>query len=201
MALTDVQIINLALIKMGNGTITSREEASQSARIMTAVYEHYRDAVLKSGVWDRSIKRTTLSPLASTDDRVANIHTHTYGFLLPSDFLALSPQTDVNNIIRIEGEIVVSESSEIKLVYVSSDEAAWSQDPLLVEAVACKLALETCTQFGKESMRNKLTAEYREAMGEGRYQAARQSTGDAFAYDQRLGSSGFHSWLSNTWGE
>lgn len=68
---TKVDIINLALARIGNDGITSPDEASQGARVARRVYDMIRDVVLEAFPWNFAVRRgETLAAVSneSTDN-------------------------------------------------------------------------------------------------------------------------------------
>ena len=78
-----INIINRALIKLGQPTISSTSQ-EPNGRIYGLVYQDLRDWLLASHPWRFAIKRVVLA-----QDVEAPVSGFAYAYTLPSDFLSL----------------------------------------------------------------------------------------------------------------
>lgn len=95
MALSEVDICNLALGWVGGNLITSLDDATNEARLCKAMYESSRDAALEDRDWTFATSRKYLTPLAS-----APAFGYSKAFQLPSDCLRViqvDSDADFNN--------------------------------------------------------------------------------------------------------
>lgn len=153
-----VEIVNRALQKLGAKKITAITEDTVNARAMNTAYETLRDAELRAHAWSFAIARASLAADASAPDWGRQ-----NSFQLPSDFIRLINPYPEDNIMdndwQIEGRKILTDDSaplEIRYIYKVTDPN--EMDALFREALATKLALETCealTQSNakKESLR------------------------------------------------
>ena len=58
---TEIEICNLALIEIGDDTITSLTDESKRARQCNLAYPIIRDMTLRDGHWNFAIKRASLA--------------------------------------------------------------------------------------------------------------------------------------------
>jgi hypothetical protein len=86
--LTPTQIVNLALVKLGQNQITTIEGTSlgKTAQSAQFVYEYYVRDELEDQLWVFATKEATLARLA-----VNRLSSYGYTYQLPNDFLKLHP--------------------------------------------------------------------------------------------------------------
>ena len=58
---TDVDIVNAALIRLGERTIASLADAVKPAQLANAIFAELRDALLREHPWNFAVRRTQLS--------------------------------------------------------------------------------------------------------------------------------------------
>lgn len=145
-----IEIINRALIKLGEPLISSVEQ-EPNGRLMSLIYEDMRDFVLADHPWRFSIKRVVLAP-----DEEKPISGFAASYTLPTDFLTLyrfgeyyKRPNYLDNIIRsderysIEGnKILCNLTRRIYLTYVSKVTDPNRFSPWFKEALATKIAAE-----------------------------------------------------------
>ena len=138
--MTDTQICNRALQKLGAGRITSLDEASPRAEDCKTLYFDLRDAELRKHPWKFALARATLAP-----DTATPAFEFSYQFTLPSDFLRMHPahtyqeETDWT----IEGRrLLTNDGDTIQFRYVRIIEDTSLMDPLFREALSCMIAHE-----------------------------------------------------------
>lgn len=64
MALSQVQIVNVALTDIGQDRVISINDDNEAARVMRAIWDMTRDSLLAAHPWKFAIKRATLPALA-----------------------------------------------------------------------------------------------------------------------------------------
>ena len=162
-----VDIVNMALVKLGQETIADLDENNPRARTMSAIYDIVRQGLLRQFRWGFSKGRAQLASLTSTPS-----WGYTTEFQLPTDCLQLisvenqedDPNMNFYNTYPqsqyvVEGrKILINETGPIKIVYVKDFEEAGDFDSAFVRAFADNLAFEACeliTQSNtkKESLR------------------------------------------------
>lgn len=87
--MTETELVNSALRKIGGKRITSIDEAVGSAGIASDILTNERDELLASTTWNFAVTRAALAALS-----VAPIFEFDYAFALPSDCLRLISVTD-----------------------------------------------------------------------------------------------------------
>ena len=147
MAMSEVEIANSALVKIGAERISSFEENSKRARVVSAQYPLSRDALLRMYRWNFAIERVTLAPEAT-----GPAFGFTNRFLLPHDalhFLGIydedEPQTNYTSTRiphKVEGRYVLSDETSLPVFYIKQVTDVIQFDPLFSEALALWLALD-----------------------------------------------------------
>ena len=160
--MTSTTIANLALARLGNSTITDITEDTEVARACQLLYEPTRRELLRSHRWNFAQKRATLTQL---DDAPAFGWDHAYQ--LPSDYIRVCEvgESEHGDVISerfiVEGQQLLTNADEVKLVYVYDCTNVSIFDPLFVEAFAVKMAVKLCdTLRGSSSQAEKLAVEY-----------------------------------------
>lgn len=171
---SETAVINRALSKLGANRISARSDPTKNAREMDANYDLIRDYMLRAFTWRFTIARKQLSALSTTP-----AFGYDYEYQLPTDCLrviqvgesyvaSLSDyRTADESPFAIEGRKLLTDlTAPLSLRYVSKVENAQLFDACFVEALACKLAAETCEAItGSTSKKQELRDELREAIG------------------------------------
>lgn len=79
-----VEVGNRALIKLGAARVSSFEDGTKQALLLSQMWDTVRDAEIAAHPWTFAIKRVTL-PASSTEPD----HGWAYAYPLPSDYLAV----------------------------------------------------------------------------------------------------------------
>jgi hypothetical protein len=152
-----IDIINLALRRIGELPIESIDEGSAAADVMKDIYDMIVDSELRSWPYTWAVKTDELAQVASEEAPDFG-----YIFQLPADYLKMvtiiDPSTgstlwdwdwpSYNRISRTQYEWEVRQDklyvnfSEVTIKYIfdQSDESKW--DPSFVDAIAWRLAME-----------------------------------------------------------
>lgn len=168
--MTDVSetlICNRALQKLGAARITSRTENSSEARACNTVYELLRDAELRAHPWNFAGKRVQLAAESTVPS-----FGKAYQYPLPTDFLKLR-EDDVPTYSRdwiIEGKkILTDEGGPLNVRYTKTVTDVTEMDPLFIEALACKMAIEMCEELTQSnSKKESAKDDYKIAIKEAR---------------------------------
>lgn len=145
-----IDIINRALVKLGQSTISSVNEMPWGA-ISNIVYEDVRRCLLSMYSWRFAIKESLLAPL----DEQPFTALYKYKFQKPVDcltFLTLGymyKMADLRDIRTTSGERyflmgknILANINPLPIVYVADVEDVTLFSPLFVEAFVAKLAAE-----------------------------------------------------------
>lgn len=176
MATSEVSIANLALSILGEESIISLTEDVARARTMNLWYEHIRDVVLSDHVWNSVSARRQLSEDSTSPD---------FGFdhqyQLPSNFLRLVQFNDGKTAFRIEGKKLLTDASTARIRYIKKETDPNQFEPLLVAAIAARLAAETAEEItGDPEREAKAWQRYKEKMQSARGVDAQQGPLEVF---------------------
>lgn len=136
-SLSEIDIINRALTKIGDQRISSREDSNNRARIMDEIYEGVRDELLRECPWNFAIRRDTLSASTTTP-----VYQWSTAFPVPADLLYMV-STESNSAYRLEGnQILSNQTNSLNITYVRRMTDTTKFDTGFAELLASKLALE-----------------------------------------------------------
>lgn len=140
---SDVDICNMALLRLGANRISSLADGSNEGIACTEVYATLRDTYLASFPWSFATQKgAQLTPLAATPPTEWG-----YQFDVPSDLLALLRVHDSGFELAFEysagKRIFTQQDSNVYVDYIRKvDEGALPD--YFVRALAAKLAVEIC---------------------------------------------------------
>ena len=163
----DNDIVNRALLKLGQETVIDLTEDNERARAANALYASVRDTLLSTYRWNFATKRAILEACDLTP-----AFGFKYQYDLPSDFLRLISLPDAPNNARdnyaIEQQHILTDyESPLKIIYTSRVTRANLFPPYFIEAFSCRLAYEMCDRLKQDITRkNALMQEYELAIRE-----------------------------------
>lgn len=137
MSVSNVDIANNALVKLGASTIISFTENSQAARAVNVIYEQLRNAVLRDHKWNFATKRVALAQNAD-----APAFDYVYSYALPTDCLRVVQMERRDMIFQIEGRNLLTDESPAKIIYIAEITDPNEYDAMFVEALSARLAAE-----------------------------------------------------------
>lgn len=173
---SQVEIANRALTKLGAARITSLTDNNKSARAIAAVWDTVRRAELRKRNWSFALRRGSLPSLAD-----APAWGFALAYQLPPDFLRLVQVNDIfivpsltdyregdDSAYAIEGNQLLTDfPAPLKFRYVADITDPGAFDALFVEAIASKLAYETCYEINQSNQGREAAAQdYRAAISE-----------------------------------
>ncbi len=133
-----VEIGNIALVNLGENTITSLSDDVKAARLINRRYAPIRDAVLRAHPWNCAMTR---AQLASSDP--PPLWGPAACYPLPTDCLRVLRLDDPSVVWKVEGRTVVTNASApLNILYARRIADPNDFDPLLVEAIAARLAAD-----------------------------------------------------------
>jgi hypothetical protein len=165
---SDVDIANLALTKLGAQRITALTDDLEQARTMNAIYTLVRDAEIGDHNWSFAAKRAMLAKLTETP-----VFGYRFLYELPEDCLCVvrvgtsqpgmrrfdyltRPASDY----RLQGRrIETNWDSPLPLLYNSRVTDPTMFDPLFVQALAYRLAMETCEKITQSNTKMQIVAQ------------------------------------------
>lgn len=158
-----VSIANRALTKLGAERLLLLSDDTQQGRTLNSMFDDVRDAELRRHRWKFAIKRDQLPALVA-----APAWGYQYQYPLPADYLALVQANDVyvrsggkgSALWSVEGRrILTNIPAPLMVRYVARIENAGLYDPLFVEVLACKLALEACETLTQSNTKHQAMAD------------------------------------------
>lgn len=161
-----VEIANLALLKLGSEeALLALTDNTTQGRVMNRLFVPVRDSELRLHNWKFAIARTSLVALAQ-----APAWGFQYQYQLPADFLRLVQVNDwyyrtgkQQTMWSVEGgKILTNIQAPLKLRYVRRVDNSGEFDPLFVQSMACRLAVEACEKITQSTTKKQeLAAEYK----------------------------------------
>ena len=133
---SQVDICNLALTAIGHKTIVNIDEANEAARKCKVYYQQAVDATLRAYNWNCAMARATLAQDSSTPT-----WGYSYQYPLPNDCLRVLQLERLDLKFKVEGRKLLTNESSANILYIKRI-GAGEMDPLLVDAVAARLAAE-----------------------------------------------------------
>ena len=164
--ITDLQIANKSLTKLGLPTIQSFESQEEAARLAAAIFGTVRDYELATYPWAFAIKRAELPALAD-----APAFGYKFQYALPTDFLRLEAICNQGgadkNAYELEGNnLLTNIGAPLQIRYISRELNLVKWPPYFVEALATKLAYEMCERLKQDPQRKSVLAqEYQAIIG------------------------------------
>lgn len=145
---SQVDVANLALIKLGDVQILTFDDDSAHARVVKLLYPRVVDAVLRDHRWRFSIRQASLAQLAGTPT-----WRYAYRYQLPTDPYCLrvirvsteDPALGNSDPWEIQGREILTDAESVNIEYVArvTDPQQWDVAFLdaLVERLASELAM------------------------------------------------------------
>lgn len=137
MSVSNVDIANNALVKLGASTIISFTENSQAARAVNVIYDQLRNSVLRDHKWNFATKRVTLA-----QNSEAPAFEYVYSYALPTDCLRVIQMERRDMIFQIEGRNLLTDESPAKIIYIAEISDPNQYDAMFIEAFSARLAAE-----------------------------------------------------------
>jgi len=149
---SEVDIVNSALIKVGEETISSLDDSSRQAVAAKREYPLMRDGLIRSYRWNFAVERVSLAP-----DGTAPPFGFENRFRLPTDCLAVIGlyDADASSATRldrnytgndepwkVEGRFIHADGTELKIFYLKQVTNVGDFDPLFAECLSWRLAAD-----------------------------------------------------------
>ena len=157
-------IANRALSKLGEKRVTNVDTQDvDSAKVIRYMWDIVLDGELTKFPWNFAIKRAQLAKDATGPTWEWNNY-----YTLPSDFLSLleikgEPEYELEQ--NSDGDIAIAtdESSPIQIRYISRVSDTGEFDPLFVEALSARLAMEACEEITQSNTKKQILIQEYEA--------------------------------------
>lgn len=133
MALNKLEIVNLALARLGESPIQSMDEGSATSNVARTMYEGARQSALRDHNWNFALRK---EPLARLD---ASPVDYEYVFALPSECLRVVG-VEGNPEYTVRSGRLYTNSSAVYLEYIFDEQDTQRFDSMFTEALTYKLA-------------------------------------------------------------
>ena len=181
--MTDIDICNMALRKLGADTITALTDNVKEAEACADMWTQVRKTVFSAFPWPSCVTRATLE--CSCDCIPFG---WTNSFPLPDDFVALMEVYGVspNGLPEYEiedGKILCNDES-LSIRYIYDNRTPNTYEPLLVDCLVLRLASEIAYSLvAKESVENSMLQKYHMKLNEARTRISRVRTNEPNGID------------------
>ena len=137
---TEVNIVNLALIRLGATTISTMTESTRNAQAAEAIYDLIRQELLREHAWNFATKRQDLNEADDYDD----ISTQwDYAYDLPDDCLrALLVNDDKSVAFEVTDDGLLCNDDEVELKYIKDEDDPTKFSTEFVNLLAMRMAAE-----------------------------------------------------------
>ena len=132
-----VGICNGALNQLGATTILSLTEDSKNARLCNSRFTQVRDALFRTHPWNCLQKRIQIAA-----DSTAPAWGFSFAYTLPADCLRLLRILDYDSNYKVEGRKILSNTSTMKILYISRVTDPNEYDELLRETLSAALSAD-----------------------------------------------------------
>lgn len=131
-----IDIINLALTKLGESPIQSINEGSPAANAAKLLYDTVRRSVLRDYDWNFALKEIALSRFQNKGSKF-----YDYSYPLPADYIRAIKLVNGSS-FAVTGGALHTNSEEAVLLYIWDNDIEEEFDSKFVEALSYKLASE-----------------------------------------------------------
>lgn len=169
-----VEIVNLALTRLGQRSVQSLDEASNEAVWGKKLYDRVRRTVLREVPWRFALKLETLALLDEDPP------TYSYSYALPSDCLmvvdVVSSYQNTQAAFERVGNAIWTDEPSAQLRYISDVQDATKFDDAFIDAFAFRLAAEIAPPLtGKPELMSMMMQGYMTSRGAAQALSARES--------------------------
>jgi len=142
MALSEVAICNVGLLKLGAGRIVNLTDDNVNARHCNIAYVPMRNRELRANAWNFSIQREILAA-----DATAPKFNYAKAFVLPNGSLRLLLPPRLGLDWKIEDHngqtaILSNDGTSLEIRYIATITDPLRFDPLFDDMLSCRIALE-----------------------------------------------------------
>lgn len=182
--MSQVSIVNSALIKLGEDLINSLDETNKPARTMKEQYDKKRQELLRQYRWNFAILRLVLAPSSTAPE-----YGYGYKFLVPNNVLRIEGVYDESEPLyqvnytgagiphKLEGGYILCDENPLYVFAIEDVTDTARFDPLFAELLAWSLAADTALAITNSSSKAKIAfAGYTETARLARSANAREGT-------------------------
>ncbi len=187
---SNVGIVNAALIKLGEATITSMTENAKAARLANNVFEELRDAVLQAHPWNFALARASLAA-----DAAAPVWGYGFAYVLPAAPAFCLRVLDIEDQAaewRVEGRRILTDAgAPLRIRYIAQVTDPNQFSALFRECLAARLAAELAEPLKQSStIAEAMRQLYERKLAEARTADAQEGTPEAIEAAEWLESRG-----------
>lgn len=181
-----VQIANMALSRLGASTITSFSDNTTEAKLINTLFEDLAERAMVQGPWTTCIKQATLARTTNTPT-----FDYSYEFQLPVDpkclkVIRVNDRTHKTD-FRIHGDKLLTDNSEVKILYIGKLTDSEDYGPLLTECIEILLASYLAGPIsGSRTLAAELKKEYFEILNNNLAIDGQQGTKDLTVTDDLI---------------
>lgn len=135
--MTNTEVCNLALAKIGASLINDFDEQSKEALTCRQFYENTLSNTLRRHLWRCAMKRAALAKLSATP-----VFGWENMFALPADYLQIVQADTLDTEFTIEGRNLLSNSDSVNIRYIAKPVDLSVLDSWCLKAVYTQLAVE-----------------------------------------------------------
>lgn len=139
MAISEVKICNMALVKLGANRIESLLDESNEAINCNLFYETVRDSLLREHAWNFAEKHASLAKLSEPPKLE-----YKFAYAKPADCLNARQLASSDSKFIVVGKHIYTDIDDAKLIYTARIEDPTFFDPNFIEALSGKLGAEIC---------------------------------------------------------
>lgn len=142
---SEVEIVNNALLMLGDKQISTLDDPTDSARLAKAFYPDVRNDVLSDFPWNFAVKRVKLAKLATSP-----LWEFKNAYQLPVDVLRVL-DTDNSKPWKREGNQILSDADPMSIKYIAKIEDPEAFTPRFREVLAVRLASKIAFPLTKKA--------------------------------------------------
>ena len=170
--ISQVQVCNSALLKVGTDIISDINEGARAAVICRTLFAYLQDEVMAASPWRFATRSVVLYPNGNTPP-----FTYTFAYDIPQDCLRLLSPDDDALIWKVEDggdwsndevQILSNESSlNMRYIFRQNDYSQWTS--LFAETLAWRIAMELALSITRSiPMKQECEKSYKEALAQAR---------------------------------
>lgn len=182
MAAGKIEIINVALSRLGANEITSLDEGTTEQKLAVNLWDVARRACLRDHAWNFAVTDVELNQISGYVP-----FEYQYAYQLPANTMRVL-QVYGNPVYKIQGRRILTDESVCKIKYVAdvTDTASW--DPAFDDVVAQRLAHDMAFALTK----SQATADSMYQIYQQKLRAARHIDSTEDVVDMLAGSDGIY---------
>lgn len=173
LAISEVSVSNLALVKLGQETISSLSQDTKQARVVNAVFEMCRNEVLEAHDWYFARKTVELASIDEED----TLNIWQYVYELPADWIKMIKGEDDKQEFEIRDGYLMADDEPLKIVYTfeNTNPQQWSYS--FAQCLSWRVAAETAYAFTQSNtVAETMMKGYLMSLQSARYNAAHNRT-------------------------